>query len=118
MAIVPGSRHLDLKKLKDALRARNVQLMTEDDLANSFPDCEVGAMPPFGALYGVPVYVDEHLSHEATIAFNAGSHHELIRLPFRDFERLQHVKTLHIAALTPVERLEEDRLGVGPYSHL
>ena len=117
MAVVPGSRHLDLKKFKDALGAKSIHVMAEDDFANAFPDCELGAMPPFGMLYGLPVYVDERLTHEKDIFFNSGSHRELVRVAYKDFDRIQHPKVLHIASATAGERLDEDRL-IGPYPHL
>ena len=113
MAVIPGSRHLDLNALKNALGAKEVQLMTEQEFASAFPDCEIGAMPPFGILYDLPLYVDERLSRKAEISFNAGSHRELVRLAYKDFERLQQPKVLQIAAKTAAERLEDQRLGVG-----
>jgi Ala-tRNA(Pro) deacylase len=117
MAVIPGSRHLELKALKNALGAKEVQLMTEQEFASAFPDCEIGAMPPFGVLYDLPVYVDERLSQEAEIVFNAGSHGELVRLAYSDFKRLQNPKLLRIAAQTASERSEEERSGSGldPY---
>ena len=111
MAVVPGSRHLDLNAMKNALSAKEVQLMTEEEFASAFPDCEIGAMPPLGVLYDLPVYVDERLSHETEINFNAGSHRELVRLAYKDFDRLQQPKVLPIAAKTAAEMLEERRLA-------
>lgn len=113
MAVVPGSRHLDLGALKSALGAKSVMLVSEQDFASTFPDCEVGAMPPFGSLYNLPVYADERLSEETEIVFNAGSHRELVRMAYRDFDRLQKPKVLHIATQTAAERSEEERLGIG-----
>jgi Ala-tRNA(Pro) deacylase len=62
-----------------------------------FPDCEVGAMPPFGNLYNMEVFVSRLLSHDEEIAFNAGSHTELIRMSYKDFERLAEPKVGRIA---------------------
>jgi len=72
-------------------------LATEYEFEESFPDCEVGAMPPFGNLYDMPVYVEESLTRDEEIAFNAGSHKELIKLAYRDFERLVHPVVLRFA---------------------
>jgi Ala-tRNA(Pro) deacylase len=55
-----------------------------------FPDCETGAMPPFGNLYGLPVYVDRHLARERELVFQAGNHREAVRVEYSDFERLVH----------------------------
>lgn len=117
MAVVPGSRHLDLSALKKAMAAENVQLMMEEEFASAFPDCDIGAMPPFGVLYNIPVYVDERLSRQTEIVFNAGSHHELVRLAYKDFDRLQRPKVLQIAAQTAAERAQAERSGTGlqPY---
>ena len=113
MAVIPGSRHLNLNALRKALGAKDVQLMTEQEFVDAFPDCDPGAMPPLGVLYQLDVYVDERLSREAEIVFNAGSHHELARLAYKDFDRLQRPKILRIASQTVSERLEEDRSGSG-----
>jgi Ala-tRNA(Pro) deacylase len=113
MSVIPASRHLDLNALKNELGTKDVQLMTELEFASAFPDCDIGAMPPLGILYKLPVYVDERLSREAEIAFNAGSHHELVRLAYKEFERLQQPKVLRIASQTVAERIEEERLGGG-----
>ncbi len=109
MAVVPGSRHLDLKALEEGLNAREVKLVTEEEFKNVFPDCELGAMPPFGTLYGLSVYADEKLEDDPEIAFNAGSHRELLRMQFADYERLEHPRILRIATRSKHERLEEER---------
>jgi Ala-tRNA(Pro) deacylase len=88
MAVVPASQHVDLDLLRTATKARTVRLATEDEFKDRFPDCETGAMPPFGNLYAMSVFADEALSHDKEIAFNAGSHRELVRLAWKDFERL------------------------------
>jgi Ala-tRNA(Pro) deacylase len=88
MAVLPGSRKVDLDRLKGIAGASDVQLASEKEFQDAFPDCEVGAMPPFGNLYGMTVFSDESLREDEEIAFNAGSHTELIRLPYMEFERL------------------------------
>jgi Ala-tRNA(Pro) deacylase len=88
MAVVPASHKVSLEHLRDLTGAGRVELAGEQDFKGAFPGCDIGAMPPFGNLYGMPVYVSETLAEDAEIAFNAGSHTELIRLPFADFQRL------------------------------
>lgn len=97
MAIVPASAHVGLPILKSALAAKTVDLAAETDFKNSFPDCETGAMPPFGNLYDIPVIADESLSRDPEIAFNAGTHRELMRLAWSDFERLVKPRVVRMA---------------------
>jgi Ala-tRNA(Pro) deacylase len=89
MVVVPGSRHVDLRAI-EALLGGRAELAREEELARLFPDCELGAEPPFGNLYSVPVYVDESLARDPEIVFNAGSHTEAVRMRYSDFERLVH----------------------------
>jgi Ala-tRNA(Pro) deacylase len=88
MAVVPATFHVDLALLRKAANAKSVVLASEDDFWDRFPECETGAMPPFGNLYGIPVFADESLSRDKEIAFNAGSHRELIRMGWEDFKKL------------------------------
>ncbi len=88
LAVLPSTAHVDLAKLRQVTGARRVSLAAEDRFADVFPGCERGAMPPFGNLYGLDVYVDPALTHLEDIVFNAGSHTEAIRMKFTDFERL------------------------------
>jgi len=99
MAVVSASQHVDLELLKAATNARTVQLATEDAFKDRFPDCETGAMPPFGNLYGMDVFADESLARDKDIAFNAGSHRELVRLAWEDFEKLVHPKLMKLAVV-------------------
>jgi Ala-tRNA(Pro) deacylase len=87
MAVLPASHRVDLELLADATGG-NVELASEKEFENMFPGCEIGAMPPFGNLYDMPVWVATSLTEDEEIAFNAGSHTELIRLTYRDFDRL------------------------------
>ncbi|MGA7282042.1 MAG: YbaK/EbsC family protein [Acidimicrobiia bacterium] len=96
MAVIPGDRRLDLDKLRDVLNAGTVRLATEDEFAPSFPDCEKGAEPPFGAIYELPMVVDEGLQSEQ-ITFNAGSHDEAITIARTDYMELTKAR---VAALT------------------
>jgi len=88
MAVVPASYRVDLIKLKRHLRADSVELASEAEFRDQFSDCETGAMPPFGNLYGMDVFVDDSLASDKEIAFNAGSHRELVRMSFADFRDL------------------------------
>ena len=90
MVVVPASEHVRLGILKETLGAKKVELATEDEFRQAFPDCETGAMPPFGNLYGMQVFVSQALREDDEIAFNAGTHSELIRLTYADYERLVH----------------------------
>jgi len=96
MIVVPASEHVRLAHLKEALGADEVELAGEYEFKERFPDCETGAMPPFGNLYDLPVFVSATLREDDEIAFNAGSHSELIRMAYADFERL--VKPTPLAA--------------------
>jgi Ala-tRNA(Pro) deacylase len=97
MAVVPASRHVDLGMLKSAAEANSVQLASEADFKERFSDCETGAMPPFGNLYHMRVIADESLARDKEIAFNAGTHRELVRLGWEDFERLVQPKIAKIS---------------------
>jgi Ala-tRNA(Pro) deacylase len=97
MMVMPAAYRIDLTRLSRALGGREVELAQEDEFKEAFPDCEVGAMPPFGHLYGMPVYVDARLSGQAEIAFNAGSHTELVRMPYVEFEDLARPELLWLA---------------------
>jgi Ala-tRNA(Pro) deacylase len=88
LVVEPASRRVNLGRLKQALDAEEVGLAEEHDLTKLFPDCELGAMPPFGNLYGLPVYVASELADDQEIVFNAGTHTELVRMRYRDFEAL------------------------------
>lgn len=88
MAVLPASQRVDLGRLRDQTRASRLELASEDEFASAFPDCERGAEPPFGGLYGLETFVDEALASNQKIAFNAGTHREAIRIDFDAFRRL------------------------------
>ncbi len=94
MAVLPASAHIDLIQMRAAVRANAVELATEAEFKDRFPDCETGAMPPFGNLYELPVFVDDSLTRDKEIVFNACSHRELIRMAYADFEKLVKPKVL------------------------
>ena len=98
MAVVPASRHLNLSLLRAAAGAENAALAPEGEFKDRFPDCELGSMPPFGNLYGMKVFADESLARDKEIAFNAGSHRELVRMSWEDYVALVEPKIVGIAA--------------------
>jgi Ala-tRNA(Pro) deacylase len=87
MAVIPGPRHVDLHAMERLLGTR-VELAREEEFASLFPGCELGAEPPFGNLYNLPVYADESLGKDPEIIFNAGTHLEAIRMKYQDFEKV------------------------------
>ena len=97
VAVLPASHRLDLPLLKKAAGAGDVEIAREADFRDMFPGCETGAMPPFGNLYGMEIFVDAHLSEDDEIAFNACSHSELVRLKYADYIRLVKPKVADIA---------------------
>ena len=88
MAVLPASQKVDLNLLKRAAGAEAVELASETEFKSLFPDCEAGAMPPFGNLYGMAVFVEMSLTEDEEIALTAGTHSELIKLSYKDFERV------------------------------
>lgn len=98
MALLPADMHIDAYALGKAVGARELQLACETELRRLFPDVEVGAMPPFANLYGIPVYIDEHLASRHEVAFNAGSHAEAIHMKVHDLIRLSRAQVIRFAA--------------------
>lgn len=94
MAVLPASDKVDFDLLKEFTGAENIRLAYEQEFMDKFPDCEVGAMPPFGNIYGIEVFVAKSLSEDEEIAFNACSHSQLIKMQYRDFEKLVKPKIL------------------------
>ena len=98
MVVLPASRHVEFPLLRAATGAREADLASEGQFRDLFPECELGAMPPFGNLYDMDVYVTASLMNEDEIAFNAGSHTELIRMPTSEFKRLVHPEVMRFSA--------------------
>jgi Ala-tRNA(Pro) deacylase len=94
MAVLPANRKIVLQDLHDVTGSGQVRFASEDKFKDRFPDCEIGAMPPFGNLYGMDVFVADSLAQNKEIAFNAGSHEEIIKLAYVDFERLVRPKVM------------------------
>ena len=88
LTVLPASWNVDLHRLRTVLATPQVRLATEDEIRDLFPDCELGAMPPFGNLYGLDVYVDQSLTDDEEIVFQAGTHSEAIRMRYWDFAGL------------------------------
>jgi len=88
MVLLHASRQLDFDLLRDLCGSRGVELAEEQEFSGLFPECEIGAMPPFGNLYGIEVYADDELEESEDIVFNAGTHNELLRLSWFDYRRL------------------------------
>jgi Ala-tRNA(Pro) deacylase len=100
MAVLPADCVVDLFQLRTDLGRSHLRLATEAELAQLFPDCELGAMPPFGNLCGMAVYVDATLAQDETIAFNAGTHRDSLHIRYADFERLVRPVTMHFSRVS------------------
>jgi len=100
MVVLPASHRIDFGLLKEASGAGKVELATEDEFKDMFPGCDIGAMPPFGNLYGMDVFASEALAEGEEIAFNAGTHTELIKMSYKDFEGLVKPKIVRISVKT------------------
>ena len=94
MVALPADRRVDIAALRADLGLKMAALATEEEFKRLFPDCDVGAMPPFGNLYNIPVYVDKSLTLDKDIVIQAGTHYEAIRLDYADFDRLVRPKVL------------------------
>jgi Ala-tRNA(Pro) deacylase len=97
MLVLPASDQVVFGFLKETVGADEVELATEREFQDLFPGCELGAMPPFGNLFDMDVYVSESLTHDDEIAFNAGSHTELIRMMYEDFQRLVNPRVVRLS---------------------
>jgi len=97
MGVIRGNDKISLNLVRDSLGARNARLATEDEFTSRFPDCEIGAMPPFGNLFGIKVFVDPALEKDPYIYFNAGNHVQTVRLKFNDFTALVKPQIVQLA---------------------
>jgi Ala-tRNA(Pro) deacylase len=96
MAVVTGSQKVHPPTVRTSLGAFDVRLATEDEFISRFPDCEIGAMPPFGNLFGLPVYVDPAVTKDESIYFNAGNHVQTVRIRYEDFEQLVNPRVIRL----------------------
>ena len=88
MIVIPASLKIDFSVLKKVIGVVDIELATEEEFKYMFPDCEIGAMPPFGNLYNMDVWVEKSLSEDSEIAFTACTHSELVKMSYKDFEKL------------------------------
>jgi Ala-tRNA(Pro) deacylase len=98
LAVVPAPFAVDLNRLQQTAHAHSIRLAKEKEFASLYQNCEPGAMPPLGPLYGQRVFVDEQLTKDREVAFSAGSHHDAIRMPYAEFERLVRPMVAEIAS--------------------
>lgn len=98
MAVLPASYKVNFNLLKKTAGAKRVELAGEEEFKDMFPGCEVGAMPPFGNLYDMEVFAAKTLAEDEEIAFNAGSHTELIKMAYNDFERLVKPRVVKLSS--------------------
>jgi Ala-tRNA(Pro) deacylase len=100
MAVVTGNQKVHLPTIRASLAAYEVSLATEDEFYSKFPGCEIGAMPPFGNLFGLPVYVDPAVTKDESIYFNAGNHVQTVRMRYKDFEKLVNPQVVQLTEET------------------
>ena len=97
MVVLPANKVVDFQELRAMLGFSHARLATEKELGQLFPDCDLGAMPPFGNLYGMPVYLDATLLEDEKIAFNAGTHRDVVHLRLDDYRRLVEPEVVSLA---------------------
>jgi Ala-tRNA(Pro) deacylase len=97
LAVLPATHQVDLEQVRRDLGEERVELAPEEEMDRLFPDCERGAIPPFGSLYQLPTLVDESLTQDEQIVFEAHTHEEAIRMAYRDYEALEHPRKGHFA---------------------
>lgn len=102
MLVIPANKLIDFHEVRMALGLAHVRMVTEFELGSLFPNCELGAMPPIGALYGLPVYLESCLADQEMIAFSAGTHRDVIHMRTAEFRRLVHPP---VVSLVQVEAL-------------
>ena len=88
MLVVPSNKLIDFQEVRNELASHHLRMVTESELSQVFPDCELGAMPPVGALYDMPVYLDASFTEERLIAFNAGTHRDVVHMTTTEYRRL------------------------------
>jgi Ala-tRNA(Pro) deacylase len=98
MAVLPAACKVSVERLARVIGSADIALAREHEFSTLFGDCDTGAMPPFGNLYGLDVYVDDELASRSGVIFQAGNHHELVSMAYRDFERLVQPKVAEICS--------------------
>jgi Ala-tRNA(Pro) deacylase len=114
LAVLPAPCAVDLKQLQRTVHARSIRLGSESEFASLYRDCEVGAMPPLGPLYGQRVFVDERLAADSEIVFSAGSHQDAIRMAYREFERLARPTLAKFASPLPLSPSTRTAMVIDP----
>jgi Ala-tRNA(Pro) deacylase len=99
MAVVPADSDVNLRALRHVVGVQDLRLATEEEMKSLFPDAELGAMPPIGDLYGLPMYVDRSLAAQKDIVFSGGTHREAVHMKYDDWERIAHPEMAGIATL-------------------
>ena len=99
MAVLAATERVDLRRLQECLGAKKVRLASEAEFAPAFPDCDLGAMPIFGSIYGIPVLVADELTGNAEVAFTAGTHRDVVRVAMKDFLDVENPKVCDREAL-------------------
>ncbi len=97
MTILHTDEHVSISRLRELTGAHEVRIVSEQEFMEKFPDCEMGALPPFGNLYDMPVFVSPAVDQDENIIFNPGSHSDLVRISYQDFKRLVHPAVLDFA---------------------
>ena len=97
LAVLQADCVINMEALKKGIGSKSVVLSSENEFAGRFPDCQLGAMPPFGKLFGLPLYCDRALAGQLEIEFNAGTHTDTVRMEFSEFERLEAPVILEFA---------------------
>ena len=95
MMVLPAHHNVNFDTLKQACGAKNISLATESEFQKAFPEIELGAMSPFGNLYDMDVYIENFWSDDNKISFNAGNHTELVRMTYKDYQKLAHPKVVN-----------------------
>jgi len=95
MCALPASHRVDLEELRDQLQVRHIDLADETSLSNLFPDCELGAEPPIGRMYGMPTLMDESLIADDHVTFQAGTHQDAVTMTLADFRRVAQPEVAH-----------------------
>lgn len=100
MAVITGNQKIHLPTVCESLAARDARLATEDEFTSRFPECEIGAMPPFGNLFDLPVYVDPQVAEDESIYLNAGNHAQTVRIRYKDFVRVVEPRVVRLTETT------------------
>jgi Ala-tRNA(Pro) deacylase len=97
LAVLPATHQINLEELREDLGDARVELAGEEEMDRLFPDCERGAVPPFGSLYQLPTIMDDSLAEDETIVFEGPNHEQAIRMSFQDYEAIEHPRRAHFA---------------------